>query len=220
MKKIKALLKLDFQLLAPYWKWWLMFIGFSLAIALLNQSGFFFIISLMIFAGTVMAFPYESTEKSNLGILYATLPTNRKSMVFARYVMVLIVFVISYAVAIGAGIIIDLAFHQTLDGRMILLATALAFAMYTISVGFQTPFLYRFGYQKGRIFMWIPIILVNIVLMLPAFAQMANLNRSLNVMATFGNHQTLTNIISFAVGVVAIIASYIASHIIYLRKNI
>jgi len=220
MKKITALLKLDFQLLAPYWKWWLMFFGISLGLSLLNRSGVLFVISLTIFAGTVMAFPFESTDNSNLHVLYSILPTNRKSMVFARYIAILIIFVISLALAISTGIIIDLAFHSTFSGRGILLSTCLAFGLYMVSVGFQTPFLYRFGYKKGRIFMWIPIILVNIAIMLPALFDLFNSNITFNIFDAFFNNQTPTNLISVGVGVAALVISFIVSRILYVRRDV
>jgi len=220
MKNIKALLKLDFQLLVPYWKWWLLFLGISLFIGLVNQDGYIFMLSATIFAGTMMAFPFESTDNSNLNILYASLPTTRKSMVTARYMFILLTLFAALAVSTVVGLIINLGFGNPITAGLIFPFITLSFALFLVSVGFQTPFMYKYGYVKGKIFMWIPIVLATIVLMLPAIFNLFRLDITFNIFEVLLRNPTVTSLISLGVGIAAIAMSFFLSRKTYLKKDI
>ena len=221
MKNIKALLKLDFRLLAPYWKWWLLFLGISLLIGIINRNGIAFMFSLILFAGTMMAFPFESTDKSNLSILYAILPTNRKSMVVSRYIFMLLTMAVALAVGLVGGLIIDASFWRIgWGGNIIAPAIALSFALYMVAVGFQTPFFYRFGYIKGRIFMWIPIIVATILMMLPLVFNLFNIETDFDLINTLFRNHIPTTLVSIGVGLVSLVASFLTSVMIYLKRDI
>ncbi|MCL2822111.1 MAG: ABC-2 transporter permease, partial [Firmicutes bacterium] len=205
MKNLKPLLKLDFQLLKPYWIWWVLFLGIALVVGLLNQMGFVFMVSLAMFAATIMAFPFESTDKSNLHVLFSTLPTNRRSMVLARYIFILIGLAVALVVGIVLAIVIDLIFTpqvSTLDPMYFLTSVSLFLALFTLVVGFQTPFFYRFGYVKGKIFMWVPIVLIMIAMMLPGLLSIFNIESSFNIFSAMFLNPLPTSLIAlaFAIG--------------------
>jgi len=237
MKNIKALLKLDFRLFSPYWYWWLMFFGISLVLGLVNQNGTNIMISLPIFAATMTAFPFESGEKSNINMLYAILPTNRKSMVAARYISIGIILLLSLAVGLGVGAIIDVAFGNigTMYHMVMLVSLAIAFAMFAICAGFQTPFFYKMGYKKGRIFMWLPIIIIMLIQLLPLIAGWAGADtnrfypeypypnpyfREFNVFNLMFRTPLATGLIALGIGLVALVVSYFASYKIYTKKDL
>ncbi|MCL2570570.1 MAG: ABC-2 transporter permease [Firmicutes bacterium] len=220
MKNISGLLKIDTMLIAPYWKWLVMFFGIALLMSIVaGQSGLVFIISFTMFAGTFTAFNFENTEKSNLNVLYATLPTNRKSILFTRYIFILIVLVLSLIVAVGVGIIIDLAFGNTLYWEAFATLACISFAIYLFNTSFQTPFFYRFGYVKGKIFLWIPLIIIMIILNIPVLFDVFNLNVNFNIFEILFRNTTATSLIALAVGIVSITISYILSHKIYLKRD-
>ena len=215
-----ALLKLDIKLITPYWKWLLLFFGIALLIGVVaGQDGTVFMISFTMFAGTFTAFNFENTEKSNLNVLFATLPTNRKSMLFVRYLYTLIVLALSLFVAISVGLIIDLAFGNTPSFTIYLMFACLSFGLFLFNTSFQTPFFYAKGYMKGRIFLWIPIIIVMIALNLPVLFDAFNIDANVNIFEVMFRNITLTNWIAVTVGVASIIVSYLASRKIYLKKD-
>jgi len=219
MKKLKALVKLDFELVKPYWKWLALFFGISLLMSLANQDGGLFILFIAMFAMTMMAFPFEVTDKSNLNVLFATLPTNRKSMIVARYLFVLASLAISMIVAIPIGIIIHVAFGNTISFSGFAVITFFSIAVFFISVGIQTPFMYKHGYTKGRIFMWIPLIVFVIVFNLPGLFDLLNANIDFNLFEILFRNHLVSILVSLGVGIAAITSSYFVSRRFYLKKD-
>ena len=197
-----------------------MFLGMALLMGIISRAGNVFMISFTMFAGTFTAYTFENTEKSNLNVLFATLPTNRKSMLVARYIFMLIVLLAFLVVAIGLGLIIDLAFSNTISFSMYLMFICLGFGLFLFNTGFQTPFFYRFGYTKGRIFLWIPIILVIIVMNLPVFFGLFNLDIDFDIFVIMFRNQTATNLISAGVGILSLVVSFFASSKVYLNKDV
>jgi len=220
MKKITALLRLDFQLLKPYWKWWLMFFGIALFMGLINQGGDVFMLSIIIFAGTVMAFPFESTDKSNLHVLYSILPTNRKSMVTARYLFTLLLLALTLVISVVVGIILDLSFRNGVSLSVIIPVICISTGIFAVSVGFQTPFFYRFGYTKGRIFMWIPIVVIMIIMNLQLVFNLFRLDISFNIFEILFRQRVVTSLVSIGVAVTALVVSFVLSRVIYLRRDV
>jgi len=219
MKNLKALLGLDYKLCAPYWRWWAMFFGISLFMSLVNQDGGLFILFIAMFAMTMMAFPFEVTDKSNLDMLFATLPSNRKSMVVARYGFVLLSLVVVMLVAVPVGMIIHVAFGNTISASGFLIITSFSIGVYLVCVGIQTPFMYKHGYKKGRIFMWIPLIVVIIVFNLPGLFELLNLDIEFNIFEILFRNTLASTLISFGVGSFAIFVSYLMSRKVYLAKD-
>jgi len=225
-----------------------MFYGISLLMSIMMGQGIAFIMSWAIFAGTILAFPFENIEKGNMELLYATLPTNRKSMIFARYMTILLGLVLSLVLGIVTALILDVIFMQ-IPGRYVLTniegvyqymythrfirsmdmgasmyvsfmltMVAIAVGAYGISTGIQTPFFYKFGYKKGRIFMWIPIIIITVVMSLPGlFGERFNV---FNLMLESANNRMITTFVGIGLGIAAIVGSYFLSKKMYLKKDI
>ena len=223
MKNIKALLKLDFELIKPYWMWLLMFLGIAIVLTLVtvnqNNSAISFIISLIMFAGTFICFPFESTDNSNLNVLYASLPTNRKSIIVARYISILIILATSLIVAVVGSILMDLAFSNPLSFSFIATFTCIAFALYMFNVGFQTPFMYRFGYVKGKIFIWIPIIIVMAIMFIPDLLGAFDVIVNFNIFNILLQNPLVTSLVSLGAGIIFITVSFFISRAIYLKKD-
>jgi len=224
MKNLAGLLKLDTKLITPYWKWLVMFFGIALLMAIvmgqqMGQSGMVFIISFAMFSSTFTAFNFENTDKSNLNVLFATLPTNRKALLFTRYLYTMIVLAISLVVAIVVAVILDLAFANEMSFQVYLMFVCLAFGLFSINVAFPYPFFYKKGYVKAKIFLWIPLIFFMIVLNFSAILSVFNVEIGFDIFVTMFSNMTLTKIIAVSVGVVALVISYIVSRRIYLRKD-
>jgi len=243
VKNIKALLTLEVNLIKPYWKWLLMFFGISLLVGMFMGGGFAFIINLPIFAATILAFPFENVEKGNMETLYAVLPTNRKSMIFSRYLFAIIFLAITLVLAIGVGVLIDFVIlqippsYQYIDEirvyaarvmqspvytQMLFTMLAVGFAMYMITFSIQTPFFYKYGYKKGRIFMWIPLIIIMVASVLPVLIALLggpDFN-VFNAMIQTSQARIITSSVSAGVGLLAPVGSFFLSRKMYLKKDI
>jgi len=220
MKNLKALFKLDVLLITPYWKWWVMFFGIALIMGVMNQDGASLVLILAIFAATMTAFPFESTDKSNLNVLFATLPSNRRSMLVARYGFILLILGCMLVVGILTGIILDLIFSNTISFQVIALISSISIGAFLLAVSFQTPFFYWKGYTKGRIFMWIPIIVIVILINLPNLFNLLRLNIDFNIFEIAFRNVTATSLISLGVGLLAFVISFFVSCKVFLKKDI
>jgi len=220
MKNIKGLLKLDTRLVTPYWKWLVLFFGLALLFTLIgDRSGPMFMISFTIFSATLTAFPFENTEKSNLNVLYATLPTNRKSMLTARYIFFIGFLVLSLAFAFIVGQIIDVIFDNNIGFEDYALFICLAFGIFVFNVSFQTPFFYGKGYIKGKIFLWIPIIVIMIIMNIPALLDVFGVETNFNIFRIMIENRLTTCIIAVVVGIASFVISFFTSRVIYLKKD-
>ena len=220
MKNMKALFLLDIKLITPYMKWLVLFTGIAFIMGLMNGgAGTMFMISFSLFAGTFTAFNFENTEKSNLNILFATLPTNRKTMLNVRYIYFLAILGLSLIASLGIGLLMDLGFGNSNPFEVYLMMICLTIGVYLFNTGFQTPFFYRFGYMKGRIFLWIPIILIMVIMMWPMLVSAFGVQSTFDVFEIMSRDMTRTNIIAVSVGAIVYVISYLSSRYIYLRKD-
>ncbi|MCL2861422.1 MAG: ABC-2 transporter permease [Firmicutes bacterium] len=133
---------------------------------------------------------------------------------------------------LGIGVVIDAITERVSSDPTIFAApnyvsmlftmVALAFGTYSLTVGIQTPFFYKFGYKKGRIFMWIPLLIVIIVLNLPWLLNIIA-DIEFNVFDFILRNQISRLISSFVfvgVGTLILIGSFFLSRKMYLKKNI
>jgi len=219
MKNIKALLRLDYQLVRTYWKWWLSFFALSIFMSIVNRSGATNVLIFSMFAMTLMALPFEVADKNNLNVLFATLPTNRKSLLFARYAFMALSLVAVIIISVITGLAIDLISGNSINITEYLTFTSLSICVFLVAAGIQTPFFYRHGYAKGRIFMWIPLIVIIIVINLPALFDLLSLDIEFDIFQILFRNVTVTSIVSLCTGVLAFVISYLLSRRIYLKKD-
>jgi len=218
MKNIKALIKLDFQFVSPYWKWLVFYLGISILFGILNQDGAVFALTITIFAMTVMFFPFEVTEKNNLNILYGALPTNRQSVIFARYCSSIILLVVSLIIAFAGSIIINAAFGNGFNATMEFLFLCISAGVYLVINSWQMPVFFRRGYLKGRLFAWIPAIIFIVLINLPALLDLFNVEFG-GIFVIMIRNPLVTSLISVFAGIAAFIVSYFVSRILYLYKD-
>ena len=218
MKNIKALLKLEYSYVKTYWIYVLLFFGIALIMGIANQDGASFILSLMIFVVALMTFPFEFTDKSNLNILYGTLPTNRKSIVTARYVFFIILVLVSSVIGILGGIIID-AIFTSINMRILLSFLAISVGAALLLAGWIAPFLFKFGWQKGRVFFWIAIAVVVILINIGPLISIFGVENSFSIFIFVLRNLTVSSFVSLGAGIVVFAISFLFSQKVYLNKD-
>jgi len=222
MKNINALLKLDYQLIKPYWKWVLMFLGMAIFFGILNQMGEVFILMIVIFLPFVLAFPFEMTDKSNLNVLFGTLPTTRQSVLSARYVFAVLSLVIGIIIAFAGSVIITFGFNNYFSIANQLMMLCLGIGIFAILLGWQNIFFFQKGYTKGRFFAWIPMILLFILLNISSLLSLFRVETDFSfesIMEALFSNPLITSLVSLVVAIVALGTSYIISKRIYLKKD-
>ena len=220
MKNLWALLKLDITYIKTYWPWTLMFIGIAVIFGLSFQQGIGFMVNLSVFMVVITLFPYESADKG-LDILYGALPTNRKSIVTGRFLFLLLVLLVFVAVGLLGGMAIDFGFHGRVHTASFFTGLAVSVGVYLVFVAWNAPFLFKFGYIKGRIFFWafvgVIILVLNFSNLLQAFG-VEDANR-FNIFAIAFRNFALSSIISLSAGLSAFVLSFFLSQKVYKKKD-
>ena len=218
MKNLMALVKLENSFIVRYWKYVLMFFGIALLMGVV-QDGVSFMFSLMIFAASLTLFAFEFAEKSNLNVLYGTLPTNRSSIVFAKYLYMIVILLVSAVIALLGAVILELGFGRSIDATLVFAVLAMAAGIYLLFTAWNTPFMFKLGYIKGRIFFWVFIAAIMIVFFLEPLLGAFNIDISFNIFLIAFGDVVLTSLIALAIGATAFLASYFISQRIYKNKD-
>ena len=219
MKNLRALLRLEQSFITTYWKYVLLFLGIAIVMGVSMRSGINFIFTSMIFVSVLTLFAFEFTDKSNLNVLYGTLPTNRKSIVTARYSFMVILLFIGGLIALLGGVIIQLAFNQRVAVTDTFAVLAMSIGVYLVFTAWNTPFLFKFGYQKGRVFFWVFMIVFMIVFNLQGLLSAVGVSINFNVFTIAFGNVVKTGLIALGIGVAVFIASFFISQRIYKKKD-
>lgn len=165
MSTMKALILKDLLNLQKYLK------VICLSLVFICMYGFFSegfelftaIMPVMVVAmSSFSTFNYDELSKADKYIL--SLPTTRKDIVRARYLLIAIVTfigaVVSLVVSVAAS---SFTTKQLPNFGALLFNSALAFFLFALVGSLQIPCLYKFGPEKGRIFMMVIIAAVSAI---------------------------------------------------------
>ena len=148
---------LDGLLLWPYKKAILLALLLPIAFAAINRSLLTGISFAMCFAAMTTGYPFFLAEKNRMERLYAMLPVRKSAVVAGRYIGVLLLGAAALGISLAAQPLVLRALGEKVSAADVAgaaVAGALLFALYTV---FQLPGYYRFGFLRGRIFMYIPV---------------------------------------------------------------
>lgn len=223
MNAIKGLIIKDFQTIKSYKSTIMFMIVIFVGSSFLNNgmSNFLPVFMPLCFGMLgISSFSYDNLAKADKYLL--TFPINKKDMVKARYIYILLFtlfgtlfgLVLSILVHyITAGNIIDKEFL----GDNLAIITGSLSAIMLLQV-FQIPIMYKFGAEKGRIIQMIMIIALMLGISLITTTLMKFFEISLN------NFIVMLKDYLIAIFVIAVIILYILSYIIsckiYIKKEI
>jgi len=139
--------------------WWRIFLRSLIPLALILTEPLFIIPLMAFFLQDSMFYTFVTEEKGKLNHLYMTLPVNRKIIVRARFVLVLIGLAIG--ILLGAGVTLAssaLLYGRTLlsvytfnpDGNTLLLLICVSILVCGIINLPSLPLLLKLGYSKGK----------------------------------------------------------------------
>lgn len=163
MSMIFAMVKLDFRLIRSYSKSLLLLIFvigplFSIAFHNTSMMAMYLLLSLVM----TLSYPFAVTEKRGAAQLYDTLPLSAGQRVWGRY---------AFAAALTAlglvlyGVLIpsmSLILSLPVDaGELVFHLTLIATAAFLIAA-YQFPMFFLLGYDKARLWAYVPFILLTI----------------------------------------------------------
>ena len=161
MNKVLSFVKLDLITIKPYLTWKQLLIFSFAPIALIINSAMttatftvFMIFGMfgMIFSG----YPFAIGEKSTIDSLYIVLSIKRNTVVFGRYIFVLIFNLFAVLFAYGLTFTAFVIQKQAFDFKQTLITMLIFFTVYTIIQAVQLPIMFKFGYAKAKFLVFLP----------------------------------------------------------------
>jgi len=132
------------------------FMGFSvensMSIAFGSMIGFLFV-----------SYPFALAERDNLNTLYATLPVSKVKMVIGRYLFAAVIVFIGMASGSVMSVFAMLVDKKPVDLKVIVITAASFFVAFVLLLCIQFPLYYKLGYTKGRLVVFIPLMLISAV---------------------------------------------------------
>ncbi len=223
MNAIKGLIVKDFQTLNSYKTTILFMILIFIVCSFLNNNLINFLpvyMTLCFGMIAISSFSYDNLAKTDRYLL--TFPINKKDIVKARYIYILLFTLLGSLLGLLISIIIqciktgDMINKEFLNNTLAIIVGSFSAMMFLEA--FQIPIMYRFGAEKGRIIQMVMIVALMIGISLITTTLMKIVNISLDsfiimlkdyLMAVLG----ITIIITY-------ILSFIISSKIYERKEI
>ncbi|BAK81205.1 ABC-2 transporter permease [Candidatus Arthromitus sp. SFB-rat-Yit] len=160
MSNILKLSKLDFDLVKPYLKslYLKMIIPiFFVAISQSLTAGISFAMFLVV--TTITSYIFSVTEKNSMERFYSVLPIKKSEEVIGRYIFVIISGLVSliFYLIFQYGVLVIL--NKSISIYEIIFSGFIGIVLFTFSAVFQLPGYYKFGFIKGKVFMYIPLLL-------------------------------------------------------------
>jgi hypothetical protein len=164
MSNVKAFVKLDFMTVKHFFK--PIIVVFYMGIAamygyifenLAGGIGYGMAIGTM-----VMPYSFIIAEKCSIDILYSTLPLGKKTVVFGRYLYVLIFNLIVLFGSIACtviGIFMESKKLPTFSFE-VFLSIAIVVALFILIQSIQIPIIFKLGYTKAKLFSIVPVLLI------------------------------------------------------------
>lgn len=184
MNKIKGLILKDLLQLKSYWKTLIIYTAIFILCAMVYQSPDgknAFIIFMIIFGFGMFAMAsFNYDEKAQADSFLLTLPITRKTLILARYILIISATIIGMLV----GILFTIAICISLNSNVILpdlpeLFNISIVSMFGVGIieAIQIPCAYKWGAEKGRIYLFIiAAVIIFIVAGLLIIVQNSNLD--------------------------------------------
>lgn len=159
MSNIWKLTKLDFYIIKPYMKSIYLRMLIPIIFAAINRSLIAGISFAMFFVPTTITlYTFSIIEKNSMERLYSILPIQKSEEVIGRYTSSIIIGLISLIFSLISQSIILMILGEFVSVFEFILSTFIGIILFIFYLSFQLPGYYKFGFIKGKIFMYIPLV--------------------------------------------------------------
>lgn len=222
MNKVLSFIGLDMRLMKPYMKSAAVMLGLGIVLGIVLKAGEMVLSMSTVMLLLVMQYPFAVAEKGKLDTLYGTLTVDRKTVVTGRYLFAVLFALAGVIISFACSILITYALSKEVDFTAYAFIMCLIFSVFLVVIGFQFPVYFKYGFTKGRMFAYIPLFAVFILIaVVPLLGNMFNLNMTLEGMfKNLINHAVISCLVSLAIGIAVLIVSCFISYRIYERKDI
>lgn len=166
MNNIRKAAALDLSLLLPYGKSMLFVLLFPAAFAAINRSLPAGVSFAMCFAAMTAGYTFSIMEKNDMERLYGILPVKKRDLVIGRYLLVISQGALSLLLSLAIQPVILRLMGENTGQEEIAVSAAVGIAFFALYTAFQLPGYYKYGAVKGRIFIFIPVGIFIILLLI------------------------------------------------------
>lgn len=117
----------------------------------------------MTFIGMIASYAFIVVERNGLERLFDVLPVLTRSLVYGRYLFMMALAVVTLVVNMTAQPLIAKAMGFLFSGNDLAFGAVTGFFVFAVLVGAQIPGYYKYGYIKGKIFLYLPAAAVIII---------------------------------------------------------
>ena len=176
MSKIPAFVQLDLLTLRPYYKSVFVLLATGSVFGLMQRDAYVMVAICMVYALILVTYPFTIGDKYTLDMLYATLAIRRSTIVYGRYALVVLLFVLVAICALLLTYGMASVLHFPFAWSAMSMLVAVFFVVFALAAAVQLPIFFKLGYTKAKLITYVPLVLVPLVVYLfSAFADTANL---------------------------------------------
>lgn len=126
-----------------------MFEDFTFALAIMMVYGMFY-----------CSYPFVVAEKTQMDLLYSSLPIRRNNLVYGRYLFALCMNLFFAAFALVLVIGASLVLQKEINFTIILSTLGACFLIFSLVEAIQLPIYFKVGYTKAKIIAMMPLLLL------------------------------------------------------------
>lgn len=163
MTRLRAQLAMELWILRPYARQYSLLLAIGLLYCLFLDTGTPVLLTMVLLTGS---YAFSITETHQLEMLFASLPTARAAVVWARYAVTAIALIAMGMIGLTLPFVralAGLAHFWWPDGDLAVLA--FSFPMAALLIAIQFPFLFKLGYNRAR-----PITMISLFVVVAALA--------------------------------------------------
>lgn len=215
MNNVLKAIKLNFELVRPYWKSIAFSLLFPTVFAVMNRSIFSGISFAMAFIAMTASYPFSISEKNDMERLYSILPVSKKQLVMGRYFYTGIMGFLSLLIALIVHPLVLRELGTAVHAVDIIIAAVTGVLLFTMYTVFLLPGYYKYGSIKGRFFIFIPVAGYLVTLMFAAHFQ---INGTI-ILDMVSHHHLISIIAALLFCAIAFIVSILVSTRILQNKD-
>lgn len=160
MSNILKLVLLDKAMLKPYYKYFLVVILAPVVMSISYKDILYGMLFCMCITAMTSVYTFQVAEKNDINKLYGLLPVSKKDIVSGRYLFTAILGMLAIGVSLLLNLLLLTIVKVPFSSDKVLAGTCTGIILYYFMTAIQLPGYFRFGSIKGRLFSYLPLIVI------------------------------------------------------------
>lgn len=166
MNNIRKAAALDISILIPYGKTMLFVLLFPTVFAAMNRSLPAGVSFAVCFAAMTTGYTFSIMEKNDMERLYGILPVKKSDLVIGRYILMIAQGCLTILLSLAVQPVLLRLMGEKVGQEEIALSAAIGIFLFALYTACQLPGYYKYGAVRGKIFTFIPTVILIISLLI------------------------------------------------------